>query len=139
LQSATTTASAAGLPPGFIATAGAVPLLGTIGVAANDKFFRFLTSASDHRYVGGKLIKDTYLTTPLDLDLVNSGFGVVGRYALPIPVAASHLIEYTFGSATTLNVGTVQPNFGQAGGGVEVKTIVDEQAVQVALTPLPDY
>jgi len=73
----------------------------------------------------------------------------VGRYALPIPVPASFVFEYELpgtmvlqGGAsqpTVLQVGTVQPNFGQAGGGVEVKTIAPLNAKQTLLKSLADY
>jgi hypothetical protein len=139
LSNLRTTTSNVSLPSGYVAMSGAVPLLGSITLAGPTKFYRFIMSASDHRYHGSTLVKDTYLTTDLDHQLVNTGFGVVGRYALPIPVPASHVFEYELPAGTVLNVGTVLPNFGQSGGGVEVRTTAPVTSVQKALAKLSDW
>lgn len=55
-------------------------------LTASTKFYRFIMVSSDRRFNAGMLAQDSYLTTDLDRQFVNSGFGVVGRYALPIPV-----------------------------------------------------
>jgi hypothetical protein len=125
-----TTASlrTASLPSGYGPSAGAVPLLGTVSLTKNTLFYRFIGSAKDPRFAGSilagwTLARDTYLTTASDQNYANTGFAAVGRYALPIPVPASHVFEYELQKGTQLAVGTVLPNFGQAGGGVEVKTL----------------
>jgi hypothetical protein len=128
-----------GLPPGYLVTPGAVPLLGTITLAAPTKFYRFIMAPIDHRFAAGTLAQDTYVTSELDRLLVNTGFGVVGRYALPIPVAASFVFEYDLPKGSVLQVGTVQPNFGQSGGGVELKTTAPLTATQQKLPSLNDY
>jgi hypothetical protein len=137
------------LPSGYVASVGAIPLLGTVQLAAATKFYRFIMATTDHRYSSGVLAAGTYLTTDLDRLLANTGFGAVGRYALPIPVPASFVFEYELpantvlqGGAiqpTVLQVGTVQPNFGQAGGGVEVKTTTPLTATQKPLKNLANY
>lgn len=139
LSNLRTTTSNVSLPSGYVAVSGAVPLLGSLTLTGPTKFYRFIVSASDHRYHGSTLVKDTYLTTDLDHQLVNTGFGVVGRYALPIPVPASHVFEYELPAGTVLNVGTVLPNFGQSGGGVEVRTTAPVASVQKVLAKLSDW
>ena len=76
----------------------------------------------DRRFSAGQIIQNTYLTSFNDQQFVNSGFGAVGRYAMPLPLPASYKHQYTFPAGIRLLVGTVAPQFGQAGGGVEVKT-----------------
>ncbi len=61
----------------------------------------------------------TYATTYSDFHLVPSGFAAVGRYALPNPASARFLFQITTYDRPTF-MGTATPNFGQAGGGVEV-------------------
>jgi hypothetical protein len=139
LTSVRTLTSTSTLPPGYAPTSGAVPLLGTITLTAPAAFYRLLMSPTDHRFKNGKLAKETYLTTDLDRRLVNTGFAAVGRYALPLPVPASYVIAYVFPVGTVLNVGTVQPNFGQAGGGVEVRTTVETTPTASNLGKMPDY
>jgi len=113
------------LPQGYLPTQGAHQLLGSLRLTHNTRFFRFTSSQIDRRFntTNSSLSSNTYLTTANDQSFVNSGFGVVGRYALPMPVPASYLHEYEIPAQTNLEVGTVAPQFGQAGGGVEVKTI----------------
>jgi len=99
-------------------------LLGKIVLSKNTRLFRFTSNKKDHNLIEDDTIKkNTYLTTFNDQLFVNTGFGAVGRYAMPIPIPASYKHDYTFPKGTPLQVGTVAPNFGQAGGGVEVKTI----------------
>ncbi len=110
------------LPPGYLPAKGAHQLLGSISLAQHTRFFRFTSTPTDHRFSSNTLLKDTYLATDNDRHFVNSGFGAVGRYALPLPMPASYVHDYTIPKGTRLLAGTVAPQFGQAGGGVEVKT-----------------
>ena len=110
------------LPSGYTPTFGAHPLLGTITLAYPAKFYRYTSKLIDDRYSGNTLRAGTYLTTFADQLFVNTGFGAIGRYALPLPVPASYEHVYTIQAGTPLKVGTVAPNYGQAGGGVEVMT-----------------
>lgn len=127
------------LPPSYTPSLGAIALLGSVTLSSKATFYRFLSISHDHRYVGGQLLHGTYLTTELDRGYANTGFAAVGRYALPIPVPASHLLSYELPVGTKLLIGTVLPNYGQAGGGVEVKTTVSVAATQLKLPKLPDY
>ena len=62
----------------------------------------------------------TYVTTDTDTSQVPSGLAAVGRYALPNPTPAIYKFVLCPPSGTSISCGTVSPNFGQAGGGVEV-------------------
>jgi hypothetical protein len=128
-----------GLPAGYLASTGAVPLLGSVTLSVPAKFYRFMMAATDHRFALGMLAPGTYLTTALDQKFVNTGFGAVGRYALPIPVPALYVFEYELPTGSLLQVGTVQPNFGQSGGGVEVKTVSSLTAKQLTLPNMAEY
>ena len=131
------------LPPNYLPKVGASPLLGTIKLKHDQIFYRYCWSSLDPNYdsIDG-LSKNTYLTTRNDIDFVNSGYGIVGRYAMPIPAPAIHQFEYVIPKDSIIRVGTVAPMFGQAGGGVEVqldnvpKGVIAEQ---LASTKLPEY
>lgn len=128
------------LPGGYVAAYGAHQLLGSITLSHPTRFFRYTSSQADGRFSANRLSQDTYLTTLNDHQFVNSGFGAVGRYALPLPMPASHKHDYTLPAGTTLLVGTVAPQYGQAGGGVEAKTTSPVSGVQHNPTPpLPDF
>lgn len=132
------------LPSGYIASYGAHQLLGTVTLSHPAKFFRYTSTVVDPRFTPGagatgSIRKDTYLTSFNDQLFVNSGFGAVGRYALPIPTPASYVHSYTLLPNTTLLVGTVAPQFGQAGGGVEVRTINSETVMLNGTNTNSDY
>lgn len=137
--SAMTTRSVAGLPAGYAPVAGARPLLGSVTLSQSAVFYRYIGAAVDPRFSGGQLAKDTYLTTGLDQHYANTGFAAVGRYALPLPVPASHVIQYILPAGTLLLVGTATPSFGQAGGGVEVKLVAAVRPVVVIDGWVNDY
>jgi hypothetical protein len=121
------------LPPGYQPAFGAIHLLGTTTLQFPTNFYRFIGTSTDPRLQGNILKSGTYLSTRNDHGYANTGFGAVGRYALPIPVPACHLFIYQLPAGTVLKVGTVLPNFGQAGGGVEV------QLTQHTTVPTPQY
>jgi hypothetical protein len=84
-------------------------------------YYRFSAYSIDRRRaVGtGDYLKGTYATTYNDIHHVPSGYSAVGRYALPNPLSARFVHPIvTFDQPTY--TGTATPNFGQAGGGVEV-------------------
>ncbi len=66
------------------------------------------------------LAPQTYSTTYNDVKEVPSGLAAVGRYALPSPLPAVHLFLIQPHPGTDVAYGTVRPNYGMAGGGVEV-------------------
>lgn len=84
-------------------------------------FYRYSAYNPDKRVAAssGDFLAGTYATTDSDLTLVTSGFGAVGRYALPSPKSALYRYEINASVGTALTTGTVVPAFGQAGGGVE--------------------
>ena len=116
----------------YLGTAGAVPLLKTYRLAADTVFYRYVAASSDHRYSSttSTLAAKTYLSPHLDTAYLNSGFAVVGRLALPIPLPAIYVFYYQVPKNTLVSVGTVAPAFGQAGGGVEVYLQVSVVAKQ---------
>ncbi len=83
-------------------------------------YYRFCASKRDMR-VGknGNFLPGTYATTFNDMHFVPSGFAAVGRYALPNPASAQYVSQIITKDRPNL-MGTATPNFGQAGGGVEV-------------------
>lgn len=131
----------ANVSPLFTGSAGAIPLIASDTLKIDTIFYRCLSSASDPRYdaVAGQLTAGTYLTTRRDKRYANSGFATVGRYALPIPLPASHVLRYSLPKGTTISVGTVAPMFGQAGGGVEVHLPTAQTATLVRASVVSDY
>lgn len=83
-------------------------------------YYRYSAYAKDNRVNShGHFVPGTYATTYTDMHFVPSGFAAVGRYALPNPASACNLFSIVTLDRPTL-MGTATPNFGQAGGGVEV-------------------
>lgn len=83
-------------------------------------YFRLSAFRRDRRVMpDGGFVRGTYATTYNDLKMVPSGFAAVGRYALPSTLSARYVFPIVTG-ASPIYVGTTTPNFGQAGGGVEV-------------------
>ncbi|MDJ0593070.1 MAG: hypothetical protein QNJ72_24310 [Pleurocapsa sp. MO_226.B13] len=139
-SSAALTSASVSLPSGYIPTRGAHNLLGKITLSHATRFFRLTSTRNDPRFSNGQLKSGTYLTTQNDISFVNTGFGTVGRFALPMPLPASYKHDYTLPANTVLSVGTVSPAFGQAGGGVEVCTTRMVQGVVANQTQqIDDY
>jgi hypothetical protein len=130
---------AAAISPAYTGATGAFPLIATDTLAVNTVFRRYLSTPADHRFVGGQLTAGTYLTSQTDAAHADSGFGAVGRYALPLPLPVVHVIQYELPAGTTIEIGTVAPNFGQSGGGVEVRLTSKTSATQVGALVLPEY
>jgi hypothetical protein len=83
-------------------------------------YYRFSAYNRDKRVApDGSFIPGTYATTYNDMHFVPSGFAAVGRYALPNPASAQFVFPILTRDQPTL-MSTATPNFGQAGGGVEV-------------------
>lgn len=110
--------------------------------AAGQVFYRFSSRFNDPRvHLGtGDWLPGTYGTTATDKPLAPSGFAAVGRYALPYAEPASFVRAICPEPGTPIQIGTVAPSFGQAGGGVEV--YFPRGAVHVGdmemVTELPD-
>ncbi|MBI2841109.1 MAG: hypothetical protein HYX75_22545 [Acidobacteria bacterium] len=132
-------AAPASLPPGYIPSPGAIPLFVRVTLTARTLFYRFSGMAIDPCFDGRTLRRGTYLTTESDHGYANTGFAAVGRYALPLPVPASILFVYQLPAGTDLFVGTVMPNYGQAGGGVEARLRADAVPTWKTIIALPDY
>lgn len=130
---------AAGISPKFTGNAGAIPLIASYVLTQDTIFYRRLSSSVDNRYVAGQLTAGSYLTTSLDQAYANSGFATVSRYSLPIPLPASHVVQYELPHGTTINAGTVAPMFGQAGGGVEVQLPSSQTVKKVGASVVADY
>lgn len=125
---------------------GAVQLLKTIQLNSKTVFYRYLSSSKDFRFVRnqknslkGQLTPGTYLSTYNDKIYLNTGFGVVGRLALPNPYPPKYVTQYEFDKGTMLDVGTVAPKFGQPGGGVEVRTKKSSSVREIGRFTIPDY
>ena len=86
-----------------------------------DEFRRLSAYRHDKRLQkDGSLLPGTYGTTISDLRVVPSGIAAVGRYALPNRIAACYVYQIVPEPGTHVYFGTVEPNFGLCGGGVEV-------------------
>jgi hypothetical protein len=83
-------------------------------------FFRLSAFKNDKRLTpSASLEPQTYTTTKNDIKEVPSGLAAVGRYALPSPLPAVYLFRIAPTPGTEIAYGTVRPNYGMAGGGVE--------------------
>jgi hypothetical protein len=83
-------------------------------------YVRYSAFPNDRRVMSdGSFVAGTYATTYNDASMTPSGFAAVGRYALPSPLSAQFLFPIVT-DASPVYVGTATPNYGQAGGGVEV-------------------
>jgi hypothetical protein len=83
-------------------------------------YVRYSAFPKDRRVLkDGRFTPGTYATTFNDATMTPSGFAAVGRYALPSPRSAQFVFPIVT-DASPIYVGTATPNFGQAGGGVEV-------------------
>lgn len=86
-----------------------------------EKFIRLSAYQEDMRITAdGGLNAGTYATTPNDIRVTPSGLAAVGRYALPNRQPAIYKFEITPPPNTPIYFGTVKPNYGMCGGGVEV-------------------
>ena len=133
--------SALKISPSYCGTSSSFPLIATYKLAANTLFYRYLRSTTDPRFDSrsGELSAGTYLTTKLDADYANSGFAAVGRFALPIPLPACQIFQYEFTIGTLIEIGTVEPLFGQSGGGVEIRLPLKSPAMVKGTSSVPAF
>ena len=129
----------ANISPSYMGAVGAAPLIGTSILERDTVFYRFISSEKDFRYNDKTLSAETYVTTANDAVHVNTGFSVVARFALPLPLPANQRIKYEIPKGTKIQVGTVAPNFGQAGGGVEIFLPDATPATQINVCNIPDF
>ncbi len=88
---------------------------------AADVFYRISAYPDDRRIrQDGSLAPESYATTETDITVVPSGLAAVGRFALPTRISARHVFRITPGRGVKILYGTVIPNYGLCGGGVEV-------------------
>ena len=88
---------------------------------SGETFMRFSAYQRDRRINSdGSVVSDTYVTTATDKPLVPSGLAAVSRYALPNLSPAVYTFTLFPPQGIDIRCGTVSPNFGHAGGGVEV-------------------
>lgn len=88
--------------------------------AVGDIFYRLSPYRDDRRISKANgLVPGTYSTTNSDIEIVPSGLAAVGRYALPSRLPAIHVFRITPTPGTPVSYGTVVPNYGLCGGGVE--------------------
>ena len=120
---------------------GAIPLVNRYTLGTDTMFLRYISLPADPRYDPrtGELRAGTYLTSRLDSNHADTGFGSIGRFALPIPLPITSVIEYTLPAGTVIDAGTVAPNYGQAGGGVEICLTANTVVTVGATTALPAY
>jgi hypothetical protein len=90
-------------------------------------FVRYSAFKNDRRIrPDGSVVSGTYVTTENDACHWGPPFGwtglsVVGRYALPNRNPAIHLFLMRPSQSVPISCGCVTPNYGQAGGGVEIR------------------
>jgi hypothetical protein len=110
-------------PPGFVGVPSVVlPKHFSRRATGEEAFYRFSAFPNDKRVDpgSGHFAPGTYAAPYSEIPLVPSGYAAVGRYALPSVFPCRHVFRNLPDDKTVLEIGAVQPNFGQAGGGVEV-------------------
>jgi hypothetical protein len=93
-------------------------------LAPFEGFVRFSAYPNDFRVLqGGGLAAGSFAAPVQELQVTHSGVAAVARFALPNPFPAVYVYPIVPKGATLkqIEVGTVTPAFGQAGGGVEVR------------------
>lgn len=112
-----------GLKVASVATAGSGPASEAPeeDTKEGEVFKRFVAYDNDFRLqADGSWVPDTYATTEADAKNVKTGTDAVKRYALPNQAPASYVWTGKPEKGTKIKRGTVQPAYGQPGGGVEV-------------------
>ena len=88
--------------------------------AASERFWRVSAYANDRRITSDReLVAHTFVTTDSDIEFIASGLGAVGRHALPNPFPSIYAFSIVPTPGTDICLGTVRPQYNQAGGGVE--------------------
>jgi hypothetical protein len=112
------------LPPAPVpppVTFGHLPFLGTCD--DDEVYYRWEAFPSSRRIdrATGKITPGTFTAPASEVSFVASGFGAVGRFALPNLSPANWRWELRPPAGTSFRCGASVPLYGQAGGGVEVE------------------
>lgn len=126
-------------PAGPPAAALARPLRKLTG--DKEGFLRFTFQIPDRRVnsATGEVIPDTFCAPFRDGQKITSGFEAVGRFALPVPLPYRYVVLLVPPNGTSVEIGTVTPNFGQAGGGVEAMFPAGFQNQNLHYHAIPAY
>jgi hypothetical protein len=129
------------VPVNVLSLRTAAPLSGSDTLKQNTPMFRFTAQQKDICFdpTTSELRSGTYLAPTLDAVHVNTGYRAVGRYSLPCPHPARFQHEYIIPAGTQIHVGTVEPQFGQSGGGVEVRLDSVTKVRHIKTTDITDY
>lgn len=100
---------------------GHLPFVGTCG--GGEVYYRWEPFPTSRRIdqKTGKISAGTFTAPASEVQFVASGFGAVGRFALPNTSPANWRWEIRPPSGTLFRCGASVPLYGQAGGGVEVE------------------
>ena len=100
---------------------GHLPYVGTCG--AGQVFYRWEPFPTSRRIdpLSGIIAPGTFTAPASEVSFVASGFGAVGRYALPNLSPACWRWELRAPAGTLFRCGASVPLYGQAGGGVEAE------------------
>lgn len=131
----------ASVPAGVLKLRTAAPLNGADTLTKPTCMIRYTAGVQDRCYdsVTRTLAANSYLAPNSERAYVRVGYGAVGRYSLPCPHPARYLHQYILPAKTTFRVGTVSPQFGQSGGGVEVRLDHDTQVTMIGSRKISDY
>ena len=103
-----------------------------------ETFWRYSAFRNDRRIRNGSVLSGTYLTTENDVKHVSSGLGAVGRYALPNPNPAHFATIIRLSGVQPILCGNSAPNFGQAGGGVEIQLTLESPNSEIDRYQIPE-
>jgi len=129
------------VPPGILKLRTAAPLNGVDTLLASADMLRYTATKHDVCFdsTQSELRSNTYLTPLSERAHVSVGYGVVGRYSLPCPYPARYLHGYRLSKGASFRVGTVEPQFGQSGGGVEICLDADTSVQYLGYMRISDY
>ena len=91
-------------------------------VSPHERYLRYTAFTSDRRIdmANRSILANTYVTTAREAGIAHSGQAAVSRFGLPNPYPAWICYEVRPTQSIQIQCGNFAPNFGQAGGGVEI-------------------
>jgi len=93
----------------------------TYFTTGHEEFISLSAYKNDKRITStGGVLSGTYATTTNDMNVTPSGLAAVGRFALPNRLPAINMFRISPPPKTPIYFGTVTPDYGMCGGGVEV-------------------